>query len=133
VLTGLLAGEPVDHQGEFYAARGGVRFRPAPPVPLWLAGRHGNRAPLRRAAAYDGFFVIGLDGPGDVAGVSADLAAHAPRDGFDLVVDLLPEQDPAPWLDTGATWVLTRIGPYDIDLDEATRIAAAGPGVASRR
>ena len=128
VLTGLLSGEAVDHDGEFYRARGGVRFRPAPPVPLWLAGRHGNRAPLRRAAAYDGFFVIGLDGPQDVTGVSAGLAAHAPRDGFDLVLDLQPHQDPTPWLDTGATWVLTRIGPYDIDLDEAMRIAAAGPG-----
>jgi hypothetical protein len=104
-----------------------VRFRPARAVPLWLAGRHGNRAPLRRAAAYDGFFVIGLGGPDDVAGVSDDLGGFAPRAGFDLVVDLQPHQDPAPWLDAGATWVLTRIGPYDIDLDEAMRIAAAGP------
>ena len=127
VLTRLLSGEPVDHEGEFYAARDGVRFRPAPPVPLWLAGRHGNPAPLRRAASHDGFFVIGLDGPDDVRGVSGDLAAHSPRAGFDLLVDLLPGQDPAPWLDTAATWVLTRIGPYDIDLDESMRIAAAGP------
>jgi hypothetical protein len=96
-------------------------------VPLWLAGRRGNRAPLRRAAAYDGFFVIGLGGPDGVAGVTADLAAFDPRPGFDLVVDLQPHQDPAPWLDSGATWVLTRIGPYDIDPDAAMRIAAAGP------
>lgn len=127
VLTGLLSGEPVDHDGEFYTARGGVTFRPAPAVPLWLAGRHGNRAPLRRAAAYDGFFVIGLGGPDDLRQVAADLAARSPRDGFDLVVDLLPDQDPGPWLESGATWVLTRIGPYDIDLEEAMRIAASGP------
>jgi alkanesulfonate monooxygenase SsuD/methylene tetrahydromethanopterin reductase-like flavin-dependent oxidoreductase (luciferase family) len=128
VLTGLLSGEPVDHAGEFYAARGGVRFRPAPAVPLWLAGRYGNPAPLRRAAAYDGFFVIGLGGPDDLARVTEDLAARSPESGFDVVVDLLPDQDPGPWLDNGATWVLTRVGPYDIDLEEAMRLAAAGPG-----
>ena len=49
VLTGLLSGEPVDHGGAHYAVRD-VRFRPAPAVPIWLAGRFGNRAPVRRAA-----------------------------------------------------------------------------------
>ena len=53
VLTGLLSGETVDHEGEHHAARD-VRFLPAPRVPVWLAGRYGNRAPLRRAASYDG-------------------------------------------------------------------------------
>ena len=94
VLTGLLAGETVDHEGEHHAARD-VRFLPAPRVPIWLAGRYGNRAPLRRAARYDGFFVIGLDGPADLDTVTADLAAHEPGPGFDVVVDLQPDQDPA--------------------------------------
>lgn len=126
VLAGLLSGEPVDHDGEHYAARD-VRFRPAPAVPIWLAGRLGNRAPLRRAARYDGFFVIGLDGPGDLDDLGEALAAHDPAPGFELVVDLQPEQDVAPWLDRGASWVLTRIGPYDLDLDEVRRTIAAAP------
>lgn len=125
VLTGLLSGEPVDHDGPHYAARG-ARFRPAPRVPIWLAGRFGNAAPMRRAARHDGFFVIGLDGPDDLDTVTAGLATHDPATGFD-VVDLLAHQDPAPWLERGASWVLTRIGPFDLDLDEARRIAAAGP------
>ncbi|MGN6299616.1 MAG: LLM class flavin-dependent oxidoreductase [Angustibacter sp.] len=126
VLTGLLAGEPVDHDGAHYAARD-VQFRPAPAVPIWLAGRFGNRAPLRRAARYDGFFVIGLDGPDDLRSLAADLHEQSPAPGFEVVVDLRPEQDVAPWLDRGATWVLTRIGPFDLDLAEVERIIDAGP------
>ena len=126
VLTALLSGGPVDHDGAHYAVRE-VHFRPAPDVPIWLAGRFGNRAPLRRAARHDGFFVIGLDRPDDLAEVTADLAEQSPAPGFELVVDLRPQQDPTPWLDRGASWVLTRIGPFDLDLAEVRRIVEAGP------
>ena len=126
VLTTLLAGEAVVHEGDHYAACD-VRFRPAPVEPIWLAGRFGNRAPMRRAARHDGFFVIGLDGPGDLDTVTAGLAAHDPAEGFEVVVDLQPDQDVAPWLDRGASWVLTRIGPYGLDLDDVRRIITAGP------
>ena len=126
VVTTLLSGEPVDHEGAHYAARN-AQFRPAAAVPIWLAGRFGNRAPLRRAARHDGFFVIGLDGPDDLDEVVGGLAEHSPPPGFDVVVDLRPEQDPAPWLDRGASWVLTRIGPFDLDLAEVRRIVEAGP------
>jgi alkanesulfonate monooxygenase SsuD/methylene tetrahydromethanopterin reductase-like flavin-dependent oxidoreductase (luciferase family) len=125
-LTALLSGEPVEHHGAHYTVDE-VRFRPAPAVPIWLAGRFGNRAPLRRAARYDGFFVIGLDRPGDLDEVTASLAEHAPAPGFEVVVDLRPEQDPTPWLDRGASWVLTRIGPFDLDLAEVRRVVEAGP------
>jgi len=126
VLTGLLSGRPVDHDGAHYAVRE-ARFHPAPAVPIWLAGRLGNRAPLRRAARYDGFFVIGLERPEDLDEVTARLVEHSPAPGFEVVVDLRPEQDPAPWLDRGASWVLTRIGPFDLDLAEVRRIVEAGP------
>ena len=102
-------------------------FQPAPKVPIWLAGRFPNRAPMRRAARHDGFFVIGLDGPDDLDTVVEAIAEHDPQPGFDIVIDLQPDQDATPWLDRGASWVLTRIGPYDLDLDEVRRIVAAGP------
>jgi alkanesulfonate monooxygenase SsuD/methylene tetrahydromethanopterin reductase-like flavin-dependent oxidoreductase (luciferase family) len=126
VLTALLSGAPVAHAGARYTARN-VRFQPAPPVPIWLAGRFGNKTPLRRAAHHDGFFVIGLDGPADVEKVSVGLAEHSPAAGFELVVDIRPEQDPRLWIETYATWVLTRIGPFDLDVAEVRRIIDAGP------
>ena len=126
VLTALLSGEPVDHDGVHYAVRE-ARFRPAPAVPIWLGGRFGNRAPLRRAARHDGFFVIGLDRPDELDEVTAGLADYGPAPGFEVVLDLRPEQDPAPWLDRGASWVLTRIGPFDLDLAEVRRVVEAGP------
>jgi len=126
VLTALLSGEPVDHDGVHYAVRE-VRFRPAPAVPIWLGGRFVNGAPLRRSANHDGFFVIGLDRPEELDEVTAGLADYDPAPGFDIVVDLQPQQDPAPWLDRGASWVLTRIGPFDLDLAEVWRTVEAGP------
>ncbi|QNN52805.1 LLM class flavin-dependent oxidoreductase [Nocardioides mesophilus] len=126
VLTALLSGEQVDHDGNHYTVHS-AGFHPAPSVPIWLAGRFGNQAPLRRAARHDGFFVIGLDSPGDLGEVSAALSEHEPAPGFELVIDLQPEQAPVPWLDRGASWVLTRIGPFDLDLTEVRRIVEAGP------
>jgi alkanesulfonate monooxygenase SsuD/methylene tetrahydromethanopterin reductase-like flavin-dependent oxidoreductase (luciferase family) len=96
-------------------------------VPIWLAGRFGNRAPLRRAARHDGFFVIGLDRPDDLDDVTTALARHAAAPGFEVAVDLQPHEDPEPWLGRGASWVLTRIGPFDLDLAEVRRIVEAGP------
>jgi alkanesulfonate monooxygenase SsuD/methylene tetrahydromethanopterin reductase-like flavin-dependent oxidoreductase (luciferase family) len=126
VLTALLAGTPVDHEGPHHTVRD-ARFQPAPAVPIWLAGRFGNPAPVRRAARHDGFFVIGLDGPDDVETVIRDLAGHHPSSGFEVVVDVTTDQDPAPWLDRGASWVLTRIGPFDLDLAQVRQIVRAGP------
>ncbi|MDX6326949.1 MAG: hypothetical protein QOK15_3303 [Nocardioidaceae bacterium] len=126
VVIALLSGEPVDHDGAHYSARE-TRFHPAPAVPIWLAGRFGNPAPLRRAARHSGFFVIGLDRPDDLDQVITGLAEHAPAPGFEVVVDLQPQQDPGPWLGRGASWVLTRIGPFDLDLGEVQRIVEAGP------
>jgi alkanesulfonate monooxygenase SsuD/methylene tetrahydromethanopterin reductase-like flavin-dependent oxidoreductase (luciferase family) len=126
VLTSLLSGGEVDHDDVHYAARG-VRFRPAPAVPIWLAGRFGNQAPVRRAARHNGIFVIGLDRPDDLDEVTVGLADHSPQPGFQVVVDLRPQQDPAPWLDRGASWVLTRVGPLDLDVAEVERIIEAGP------
>lgn len=126
VLAGLLSGESLEHEGAHYTVHG-ARFRPAAAVPVWLAGRIGNRAPLRRAARHDGFFVIDVSRPEDLDVVTAALAAHDPAPGFEMVVDLQPHQDPAPWLEHGASWVLTRIGPYDLDLTQVRRVVEAGP------
>ncbi len=44
VLTALLSGDLVAHDGAHHTVRE-VRFRPAPAVPIWLAGRSATRPP----------------------------------------------------------------------------------------
>ena len=83
-------------------------------VALPLSGEHQGLNAACALAAVEAFFGAPLD---------PDVVAE----GFALVIDLQPEQDPAPWLDRGASWVLTRIGPYDLDLDAVRRLVAAGP------
>jgi alkanesulfonate monooxygenase SsuD/methylene tetrahydromethanopterin reductase-like flavin-dependent oxidoreductase (luciferase family) len=129
VLTGLLSGHLVEHLGRHYRAED-VRFLPAPerPIPIWIAGRFGNRKPLQRAARYDGAFVIGYPGPEGIPQVRETLAVErVVPTGFDLVVDIGTDADPAPWAAAGATWVLTRFGPYELDPAAVRARIDAGP------
>jgi alkanesulfonate monooxygenase SsuD/methylene tetrahydromethanopterin reductase-like flavin-dependent oxidoreductase (luciferase family) len=129
VLTGLLGGGLVEHLGPHYRAED-VRFLPAPaqPVPVWIAGRFGKRNPLRRAARYDGAFVIGYPGPDGVERVQEAIRAErGGLEGFDLVVDIPLGEDPDPWSDAGATWVLTRFGPYELDAAAVRAAIERGP------
>ena len=137
VLTALLSGERVDHDGPHHQA-GGVTFLPTATrpggIPIWIGGRWPNKPPQRRAARFDGYFVIGLDGPGDVAAartaiVAARAAAGRADDPVELVVQVPAGQDGGPWADAGASWVLTQVGPYRMDLDAVWEVVAAGPSV----
>ena len=118
LLRGLLSGEVVDAEG----ARG-VRFLPTPArpggIPIWIGARWPNAAPLRRAARFDGAFVISVPSPDGL-----DLVRAAVGDG-DVVVDLQPGVPGEPW--AAADWVLTRLGPYEIDVEECYRVVRAGP------
>jgi alkanesulfonate monooxygenase SsuD/methylene tetrahydromethanopterin reductase-like flavin-dependent oxidoreductase (luciferase family) len=93
-----------------------------PRIPIWLAGRYPNRRPLRRASNWDGYFVIDLTGPDALT----ELAAELPGPPFELVTDIEPGEDPAPWAAAGATWVLTSFGP-DPDPDLLRETIDAGP------
>jgi len=133
VLTALLSGEPVRHRGAHYLADD-VTFLPTSPrtegIPIWLASRWPNHAPLRRAARYDGVFTIGLDGPEDVGPLRDRVAEFgADLEDFDVVCLARPGDDPAPWADAGATWLLTLLGPYRLEADEVRAVVAAGPAV----
>jgi alkanesulfonate monooxygenase SsuD/methylene tetrahydromethanopterin reductase-like flavin-dependent oxidoreductase (luciferase family) len=108
VLQAAWSGEPVHHRGRHYVVDG-LRFLPTPlqrpGPPVWVAVRHGNRAPLRRAARFDGVFPIELGGPDDLAALAADLRALRTDDRpFDLVVGGRPGTDPRPFAAAGATW-----------------------------
>ena len=145
LLCGLLSGERVEHRGEHYVADG-VTFLPRPyresGIPIWLASRWPNRAPVRRSAHYDGLFTIDLETPENLVTlfewVAAERADPAPaeRSGradpaddrpFELVVHGRPGEDPEPWARAGATWHITEFGAFDLDLAAVRAVIEAGP------
>ena len=134
VITGLWSGEPFDFEGTHYRVRG-ERFLPtpaqAPRIPIWIAAYWPNRAPLRRAARFDGLFGLFRDGaPADaaqlaeaVAYVRAHRTSGAPFDVAHLVEPAAPIE---PYARAGATWLLERVSP-DAPLEKSAERIAAGP------
>jgi alkanesulfonate monooxygenase SsuD/methylene tetrahydromethanopterin reductase-like flavin-dependent oxidoreductase (luciferase family) len=100
-----------------------------PRIPVWVASVFPHRAPLRRAARWDGWFPIGLPDP--AALVEQHEFVHSQRAEMDAPYDIaiqgLPDTDPSPWSDAGATWWLVRFDPFTVTADMANAIADAGP------
>jgi alkanesulfonate monooxygenase SsuD/methylene tetrahydromethanopterin reductase-like flavin-dependent oxidoreductase (luciferase family) len=100
-----------------------------PRIPVWVAGRWPNRRPVRRSARWDGLFPIELPGPDALAELAAEV--HGLRgytdDPFELVVEVTPGAELAPWEEAGASWILTGFGsqPRSAQVREAIE---AGPG-----
>ncbi len=131
VLRGLLSGEVVDHDGEFYRARD-VSFQPTSlrpgGIPIWLAARWPNRPPIRRAARFDGVVVIGLPGPSAVDELRTQLSgAGADLGSFELVALRTEGDDASAWSRAGVTWLMTLIGPFGIVAGDAVALARRGP------
>jgi alkanesulfonate monooxygenase SsuD/methylene tetrahydromethanopterin reductase-like flavin-dependent oxidoreductase (luciferase family) len=61
VLTGLWRGEPFSFEGKYYHIRE-AHFLPQPVqqprIPIWVGGFWPNKAPMRRAARWDGAFPL---------------------------------------------------------------------------
>lgn len=89
-----------------------------PRIPIWVAGRYPAKAPMRRAARWDGFFPIDLPGPDALREIAGQLPP------FDLIVTLDTDEDITPWADAGATWVLRGFGKSP-DLAEVRAAIAA--------
>jgi alkanesulfonate monooxygenase SsuD/methylene tetrahydromethanopterin reductase-like flavin-dependent oxidoreductase (luciferase family) len=132
VLAQLLAGNPVDHDGDFYRASGNVTFQPTSAreggIPIWLAGRWPHPAPIRRAAKYQGIVVIQMPSPNEMSELKRRLVdAGADLDHFDIVMLRTEGDDATAWAESGVTWLMTQLGPFDLDFDEALARASAGP------
>jgi alkanesulfonate monooxygenase SsuD/methylene tetrahydromethanopterin reductase-like flavin-dependent oxidoreductase (luciferase family) len=125
-----LLDQGLDRLTEFW----GGEFEPPPVqrprIPIWAAARWPNRRPLRRAARWDGLFVIELPGPDQLAELAAEiqgLRSGSAPDAFDLVVEISAGEGPQPWATAGATWVLTGFGPQP-RADEVRAVIEAGVG-----
>jgi alkanesulfonate monooxygenase SsuD/methylene tetrahydromethanopterin reductase-like flavin-dependent oxidoreductase (luciferase family) len=98
---------------EFWAGEFEPRPLQTPRIPVWVAARWPHPRPLERAARWDGIFPIGLPGPEALAEIATEIAEKRDQSQgtFDVVVDLEPGVDLAPWQQAGATWILTDLGP----------------------
>jgi alkanesulfonate monooxygenase SsuD/methylene tetrahydromethanopterin reductase-like flavin-dependent oxidoreductase (luciferase family) len=103
-----------------------------PRIPIWAAARWPNRKPVRRAARLDGLFPIGVPEPDGLAELKAEILQQRAEEGlpegpYDLVVDFDERGvDPAPWIEAGATWVLSGFGAQP-KLADVRAVIAAGP------
>ena len=145
VLTGLWSGEPFSYKGKHYQVDEAVFLpRPVqtPRIPIWLGGMWPNRAPLRRAARWDGVFPIYLeDGESKMTPEIMDnivqyVASHRDEDGpFDVMVGgETPGDDPArageivsAYAAAGVTWWAERIGPWRGPPEEMRQRVRQGP------
>jgi alkanesulfonate monooxygenase SsuD/methylene tetrahydromethanopterin reductase-like flavin-dependent oxidoreductase (luciferase family) len=127
VLTGLWSGQPFRYQGEQYSVHE-VTFRPAPVqsprIPIWVGGSWPNKAPLRRAAHWDGVCPIKQGAPLTPA-ESQELLAYVQQHrtstaAFDAVHSgATPGDQPgeavqivAPYADVGVTWWIEPVDPW---------------------
>jgi alkanesulfonate monooxygenase SsuD/methylene tetrahydromethanopterin reductase-like flavin-dependent oxidoreductase (luciferase family) len=138
----LLTGETTDFEGKRLAVHASP-FLPRPvqdPVPVWMACRWPNRAPLARAARMEGCFPIFPGSPdvpdrGDLTALRDALATRGAPAGYELVVRcVLRGLDPAgrsgavaALADCGVTWVLEAFNP-GAPAAEVEAVVARGPG-----
>lgn len=101
----------------------------SPRIPVWVAAEWPHRRPVRRALRWDGLFPIRLPGPEALAELAEEIRSgeeEAPAESFDLVVEVDQGKAVGPWVEAGATWVLTAFGRQP-RLDEVREAIAAGP------
>jgi alkanesulfonate monooxygenase SsuD/methylene tetrahydromethanopterin reductase-like flavin-dependent oxidoreductase (luciferase family) len=130
VLAAAWAGEHVEHHGE-HVTVDGVTFSPRPVqqprIPLWFAARGQALRPVRRAARYDGLFLIEATVP-DLERALDEVRSvrGGTLDGFDTAVSFSPIDDPALLEVPGVTWVMHSMAPVE-PLADILEYATAGP------
>ena len=82
-----------------------------PGSPSGWRGEWPNRRPLQRALRWDGYFPIGMPGPDALAELTAEIRQARPADDpFDVIVEIVPDEETGPWERAGATWAVTDFG-----------------------
>jgi alkanesulfonate monooxygenase SsuD/methylene tetrahydromethanopterin reductase-like flavin-dependent oxidoreductase (luciferase family) len=151
VITALWRGRPATYEGKHFHVHDAT-FLPGPVqqprIPVWVAATWPVRAPLRRAARWDGVWPLRRDDagesvpmtPDDVRGVCAAIAEERAANGREgepfevLVAGVTPADDRAAaaltareFADSGATWWTERINPARGTLREQLDRIRRGP------
>ena len=138
LLIEAWAGETVTHRGE-HRLIDGIAFRPRPiqrpGIPIWCAARGSALRPVRRAARFQGLFLIEADAEQLGRAIEEVASARGSLDGFDVAVVAPAPGDPhshdTGLLDVpGVTWAV-HMYPPDVTFDRALAAAKAGPRAAS--
>lgn len=140
VLTGLWSGKPVRFDGA-QLRHETVAFRPTPVqqprIPIWIAGMWPNKAPMRRAARYDGVFPLRAGfavSPEELGAIKVYIEERRSDPGpFDYVASgITPGDDPeaghaivAPYAPAGATWWLETVDPWSKSGDWSSKFDSA--------
>lgn len=143
VVTGLWSGQPFSYEGQYYTVHN-AKFLPTPAqrprVPIWVAAVWPNKAPMRRAAHWDGVYPIHQDDspmrPEEIREMVAYISAQrTAREPFDVVLaggmgDLSRDAAVARlrgYAEAGATWWQEGFLPGDSIEDVRTCIQQGPP------
>jgi alkanesulfonate monooxygenase SsuD/methylene tetrahydromethanopterin reductase-like flavin-dependent oxidoreductase (luciferase family) len=134
IVGGLLSGQTVHHRSRHYLVDGAT-FLPTPvqsPLPVWVATRWPNQAPLRRAARYQGVFAIDVSTPADAGELRHRAEAMRSESGatgpFDIVLAPEPGWPAQDWAQAGVTWLLTPFSQFEARAADVAKVVDAGPG-----
>jgi alkanesulfonate monooxygenase SsuD/methylene tetrahydromethanopterin reductase-like flavin-dependent oxidoreductase (luciferase family) len=129
IVTALWSGVEVVHRGEHFTVDG-ITFTPTPVqsrIPIWVGARSPRSGPMDRAARFDG--IVPDTGPFEAVAMLDEIRTRrGSLDGYDVVAKGAPGFDEEPWIEAGATWLVTEM-PERSTVDDVRR---AIDGVARR-
>lgn len=145
VVTGLWSGEPFSYEGKHYTIHN-AQFLPTPVqmprIPIWVAGVLPHKAPLRRAARWDGICPIHWDGhlvqPEEIREIMATINQQRSSDATcDVVMAGYVGNKPASeatallrdYAGAGVTWWQEGFLPNDTPSDIHARIRQGPPSL----
>lgn len=157
ILTGLWTGEPFEYTGQHFRVER-TSFLPTPVqtprIPIWVGGYWPNKAPMRRAARWDGVFPGRLTKArrkawtprlwplSDVRDIGSYIERHRTRsDPFDVVIggytsgiDSVKDADTVDaYHQAGVTWWIENLHGYRGPIEEMrNRLRLGPPGLRER-
>ena len=149
VISGLCSGEPFSYQGAHYQIEE-TTFLPRPirgSIPIWVAGWWPNKAPMRRAARWDGAYPVEVKvtdssmellstTPETIRTISSFIQEHrAKTTPFEMVISCpLWHEDPANidalvtgFAEAGVTWIVQDVHPWELSLEQVRQLIRKGP------